>query len=335
MKKFSNCLAIAPLIFSAFALADPVKIIYDTDMGNDVDDVLALAMLHSLQNRGESELLAITATKDHDEVAPYLDAINTFYGRGYIPIGVTNSGVTPERSRFTGVALERNDDEYLYPHDLNIGEPVPSAVQVLRESLAGQPDNSVVIVQVGFSTNLAGLLQTDGDKYSSLSGLELVEQKVKHISIMAGTFALIEGQVHLEYNIVQDIPSAQYLAKNWPTPIYWSGFEVGLAIRYPAISIENDFNYLDRHPIPESYQAYIPTPHERPTWDLTSVLLATREERNYFGISEPGTVTVLEDGETIFKADSGGNHFYLTISDSDIRRVRELMAALVSEPPSN
>lgn len=335
MKKFSNCLAIAPLIFSAFALADPVKIIYDTDMGNDVDDALALAMLHSLQNRGESELLAITATKDHDEVAPYLDAINTFYGRGSIPIGVTDSGVTPEGSRFTGVTLERSDDGYLYPHDLNIGEPVPSAVQVLRESLAGQPDNSVVIVQVGFSTNLAGLLQTDGDKYSSLSGLELVEQKVKHISIMAGTFALIEGQVHLEYNIVQDIPSAQYLAKNWPTPIYWSGFEVGLAIRYPAISIENDFNYLDRHPIPESYQAYIPTPHERPTWDLTSVLLATREERNYFGISESGTVTVLDDGETIFKADSGGNHFYLTISDSDIRRVRELMAALVSEPPSN
>ena len=335
MKKFSNCLAIAPLIFSAFALADPVKIIYDTDMGNDVDDALALAMLHSLQNRGESELLAITATKDHNEVAPYLDAINTFYGRGSIPIGVTDSGVTPERSRFTGVALERNDDEYLYPHDLNIGEPVPSAVQVLRESLAGQPDNSVVIIQVGFSTNLAGLLQTNGDKYSSLSGLELVEQKVKHISIMAGTFALIEGQVHLEYNIVQDIPSAQYLAKNWPTPIYWSGFEVGLAIRYPAISIENDFNYLDRHPIPESYQAYIPTPHERPTWDLTSVLLATREERNYFGISESGTVTVLEDGETIFKAESSGNHFYLTISDSDIRRVRELMATLVSEPPSN
>ena len=335
MNRISNCLAIAPLIFSAVALADPVKIIYDTDMGNDVDDALALAMLHSLQNRGESELLAITATKDHDEVAPYLDAINTFYGRGSIPIGVTDSDVTSERSRFTGVTLERNDDEYLYPHDLNIGDPVPSAVHLLRESLAGQPDNSVVIVQVGFSTNLAELLQTDRDNYSSLSGLELVEQKVKHISIMAGSFAPIGGQVHLEYNVVQDIPSAQYLAENWPTPIYWSGFEVGLAIRYPAISIENDFNYLDRHPIPESYQAYIPTPHERPTWDLTSVLLAVREERNYFGISESGTVTVLEDGETIFEADPGGNHFYLNISDSDIRLVQELMAALVSEPPND
>ena len=335
MVRISNFLALAPLILSAVVLADPVRIIYDTDMGNDVDDALALAMLHSLQNRGESELLAITATKDHDEVAPYLDAINTFYGRGSIPIGVTDSDVTSERSRFTGVTLERIDDEYLYPHDLNIGDPVPSAVHLLRESLAGQPDNSVVIVQVGFSTNLAELLQTDRDNYSSLSGLELVEQKVKHISIMAGSFAPIGGQVHLEYNVVQDIPSAQYLAENWPTPIYWSGFEVGLAIRYPAISIENDFNYLDRHPIPESYQAYIPTPHERPTWDLTSVLLAVREERNYFGISESGTVTVLEDGETIFEADPGGNHFYLNISDSDIRLVQELMAALVSEPPND
>ena len=257
MMRISNFLAFAPLIVSAVVFGDPVKIIYDTVMGNDVDDALALAMLHSLQNRGESELLAITATKDHDEVAPYLDAINTFYGRGTIPIGVTDSDVTPERSRFTGVTLERDDDEYLYPHDLNIGEPVPSAVHLLREILAGQPDNSVVIVQVGFSTNLAELLQTDRDNYSSLSGLELVEQKVKHISIMAGSFAPIGGQVHLEYNVVQDIPSAQYLAENWPTPIYWSGFEVGLAIRYPAISIENDFNYLDRHPIPESYQAYI------------------------------------------------------------------------------
>ena len=335
MNRIFNCLAIAPLILSAVVLADPVKIIYDTDMGNDVDDALALAMLHSLQNRGESELLAITASKDHDEVAPYLDAINTFYGRGSIPIGVTDSDVTPERSRFTGVTLERKDDEYLYPHDLNIGVPVPLAVDLLRQSLAAQPDNSVVIVQVGFSTNLAELLQTDGDNFSSLSGLELVERKVKHISIMAGSFAPIEGQVHLEYNVVQDIPSAQYLAENWPTPIYWSGFEVGLAIRYPAISIENDFNYLDRHPIPESYQAYIPTPHERPTWDLTSVLVAVREDRNYFGISESGTVTVLEDGETIFEADPGGNHFYLNITDSDTRLVQELMAVLVSEPPKN
>ena len=94
------------IIFSVSIDAEPVKLIFDTDMGNDVDDALALAMLHSLESRGESELLAVTLTKDNDEVAPYVDAINTFYGRGEIPIGITNSGVTPEKSRFTGVTLE-------------------------------------------------------------------------------------------------------------------------------------------------------------------------------------------------------------------------------------
>ena len=52
MKKFSSSLVFAPLIFSAVALADPVKIIYDTDMGNDVYDALALALLLSFENRG-------------------------------------------------------------------------------------------------------------------------------------------------------------------------------------------------------------------------------------------------------------------------------------------
>ena len=321
------------LIFSASIDAEPVKLIFDTDMGNDVDDALALAMLHSLESRGESELLAITLTKDNDEVAPYVDAINTFYGRGEIPIGITNSGVTPEKSRFTGVTLETDGGQYIYPHDLQLGDPAPNALPLLREILANQPDQSVVIVQGGFSTNLAQLLDTRADEHSDLEGVELISRKVKHISIMAGTFTPINNETHLEYNIVQDIRSAQKLAEEWPTPIYWSGFEIGLAIRYPAISIEQDFRYVDRHPIPESYQAYVPTPHERPTWDLTSVLWAIRQSRGYFGVSEAGSVTVLDDGETTFSVNPKGTHYHLTIDDTKKEAVRELFTALVSEPP--
>ncbi|MBD35991.1 MAG: nucleoside hydrolase [Actinobacteria bacterium] len=321
------------IIFYTSINAEPLKLIFDTDMGNDVDDALALAMLHSLESRGESELLGITLTKDNEEVAPYVDAINTFYGRGEIPIGITNSGVTPDKSRFTGVTLEMNDGQYIYPHDLQLGDPAPNAVPLLRKILANQSDQSVVIVQVGFSTNLAQLLNTQADEHSDLDGVELISRKVKHISIMAGTFAPINNETHLEYNIVQDIRSAQKLAEEWPTPIYWSGFEVGLAIRYPAISIEQDFGYSDRHPIPESYQSYVPTPHERPTWDLTSVLWAIRESRGYFGISEAGLVTVLDDGETKFTVDPAGNHYYLITDKTQQEVVRELFATLVSEPP--
>ena len=308
------------------ALAEPVKLIYDTDMGNDVDDALALALIHALQNRGEVELLAVTITKDHEECAPYIDAINTFYGRGDIPIGITNSGVTPEKSKFTGVAQEKVDGAFVYPHDLTLGAPVPNAVDVLREVLAAQPDGSVAIAQVGFSTNLADLLSSEG-------GRELAAKKVKHISIMAGAFEPIAGKTHLEYNVIKDIPAAQKLANEWPTPIIYSGFEIGLAIRYPAASIEHDFAYLDRHPIPESYQAYMPTPHERPTWDLTSVLWAVRPDRGYFDMSEPGTVTVSEKGETTFEAAPNGKHTYLKLNADTVARVRENFAILASEPP--
>jgi len=74
---FSLVVALSP---AALAQA-PTGIIFDTDMGNDVDDALALAMLHAFQSRHEINLLAVTVTKDNRGAAPYVDVVNTFYGR--------------------------------------------------------------------------------------------------------------------------------------------------------------------------------------------------------------------------------------------------------------
>lgn len=315
------------------AQAEPVKLIFDTDMGNDVDDALALAMIHALESRGECELLAVTVTKDHEECAPYIDALNTFYGRGDIPIGVVRDGATPGKSKFTGLAQEKTSGNYVFPHDLQLGDDVPSATAVLRKTLASQPDGSVAIVQVGFSTNLARLLDSEADEHSPLSGRDLVAKKVTLLSIMAGAFEPINGNTHKEYNVIKDIPAAQTLATRWPTPITWSGFEIGLALRYPAESIENDYTYTDRHLISESYQLYNPTPHERPTWDLTSVLYAVRPDRDYFGLSARGTVSVDDEGITTFTPNGAGNHRYLVLDPLRQDAIRELLAVLSSEPP--
>src|ERR1700683_1534416 len=76
-----------------------VPVIFDTDMGNDIDDALALALLHALESRGECKIIAVTITKDNPWAAPYIDLVDTFYGRSNIPIGmVKGSGVTPEDS---------------------------------------------------------------------------------------------------------------------------------------------------------------------------------------------------------------------------------------------
>lgn len=321
-------------IIASSALSDqPVRVILDTDIGNDVDDALALAMLHNLQARGECDLLAVTITKDHALCAPYVDALNTFYGRGTVPIGIVRGGATPDDSKFLGLATEKEGSRLRYPHDLKDGARAPEATALLRKVLAAQPDASVVLIQVGFSTNLVRLLDSAADKYSPLSGRELVSSKVRELSIMAGAFAPIEGRTHLEYNVVEDLPAARRLAAEWPTPIVWSGFEVGLAIPYPAVSIEKDFSYVARHIVQESYQLYEPTPHERPTWDLTSALFAVRPDRGYFSLSEPGTVSISETGETTFTPVASGRDRYLIVDALQVARVKEALAMLCSEPP--
>ena len=322
------------LLFVAFSTAaEPVKVIFDTDMGNDIDDALALAVIHSLENRGECELLAVTITKDHVEAAPYVDMINTFYGRGDIPIGLVRDGVKQFKSKFLPLAQQKDDGEFRYAYDLHIGDSVPDATDVLRKTLAAEADRSVVMLQVGFSTNLARLLDSEPDEYSDLSGEDLIKKKVHLLSIMAGAFKPVGGKTHREFNIIMDKPAAKMVADRWPTPIVWSGFEIGLAIRYPAISIDKEMAYVEHHPVQESYQLYIPTPHERPTFDLTSVLWAVRPDHGYFNLSEPGTVTMNEHGETTFTADENGKHRYMTVDNDQIQRTREVLAALASEPP--
>src|SRR4029077_6407445 len=106
-----------------------------------------------------------------------VDAIDTFYGRGDIPIGVVNHGPTPEPSKFTALADEKDGDHLRYPHDLVDGSKAPEAVALLRRTLCGAQDGTVVIVQVGFSTNLATLLASQPDEVCELSGLALVRQK--------------------------------------------------------------------------------------------------------------------------------------------------------------
>ncbi|MEL6894852.1 MAG: nucleoside hydrolase, partial [Planctomycetota bacterium] len=66
----------------------PVPVVFDTDISGDVDDVLALAMLHALADRGECEIRAVTISKINPLTAPFVDAVNTYYGRPEIPIGV-------------------------------------------------------------------------------------------------------------------------------------------------------------------------------------------------------------------------------------------------------
>ena len=310
----------------------PVNIIFDTDMGNDVDDALALAILHSFQNRHEVNLLAVTMTKDNKWAAPYVDIVNTFYGHPEIPIGTVRNGKTPESNPMIQFPSERKrpDGTFVYPHRILDGAEAPDAVSLLRRTLAGQSDGSVVIVQVGFSTNLARLLDTKPDAASPQDGRTLVSRKVRLLSVMAGNFAT--GQP--EFNLAQDVPSAVKLFREWPTTIVVSGFEIGVAMPFPASRIEHDFAYVLDHPVVDAYRSYMKMPYDRPTWDLTAVLYAVRPDDGYFSVSPPGTITVLPDGSSHFDLSTGGNHRYLELTGEQQVRTLEAMILLASQPPA-
>jgi inosine-uridine nucleoside N-ribohydrolase len=223
---------------------------------------------------------------------------------------VKGSGVTPDDSPMIRVPAQRS-----YPHKLKTGADAPDAVAVLRQALAGQPDHSVVIVQVGFSTNLAHLLDDP----------ELVARKVKLLVLMAGDFA----QPNPEFNIKMDIPSAQRLFRDWPTPVVASGFEIGNSMLFPASSITRDFP--GDHPVADAYKNYKKFPYDRPTWDLTAALYAVRPNDGYFSLSEPGTINVGKTGVTTLLPSPGGKHRYLVMNDTQRARALEAMILLSSE----
>ncbi|PQO31500.1 nucleoside hydrolase [Blastopirellula marina] len=315
--------------------AEPVSVVFDTDISGDVDDVLALAMLHALADRNECDLKAVTISKINPLTAPFVDAVNTFYGRGEIPIGVTRDAQKRD-SKYLSLVKTKEGSEFRYPHDLLASKDAPDAVSVLRKTLAAAEDRSVVLIQVGLAANLADLVESPADAISPLTGKELIRQKVRLTSVMAGAFSPVNGNNHfLEANVRNGIGSMQRFAEKWPreSPVVWSDFLIGLAAPYPRESVARDFDYLPHHIVREAYLLHSGPNHDRPTWDLTSVLYAVRPEDGYFGLSEPGLVTVEEDGFTKFQPEANGRDCYLTMDDQQAIRVIEAQRSLVSQPP--
>jgi inosine-uridine nucleoside N-ribohydrolase len=341
----------------------PINVIFDTDIWSDIDDALALAMLHALQDRGEINLLAVTISTNNHWCASYVNLVDTFYDHPQVPIGINREGMDLEvfRKKFPSLTWpvtrytqrlserKKKDGTWAYPHRLSDGSTAPEAVTLLRKTLAAQSDKGVVMIQVGYSTNLARLLKSPPDAISILGGRELVARKVRLLSIMAGSFGdtMLEGKAvpkgSPEFNLVADVPSAQELFANWPTPIVASGFEIGLALPIPPESIEQDYAYVQDHPIAESYRthckdlttggcdahSFIFAP------DPTAVLYAVRPDRGYFSLSAPGKITVLDDGSSRFEEIPGGRDRYLILREQQKARTLEAMMMLISQPPAH
>ncbi len=328
MKKL--VLLLAMLCFGFGMRAQRMNVIFETDMGNDVDDALAIDMLYKYNKQKRINLMAVMLNKEGEFPPKYIDLLNTWYGQKQIPIGVSPRADKSlvAGTNYTQVVCEKLDEKGkpLYKRSVKDYSKLLSAVKLYRKLLAKTEDASVTIVSVGFSTNLALLLDTKADEYSPLTGKELVAQKVKRLVTMAGH---IENPKYAEYNVVNDVAACQRVFSEWPTPIYMSPFELGLQVRYPAQSIENDFTWTKHHPIVDSYKVYLKKIEDRPTWDLTAVLYAV-DPQQFFNISPAGKIVVTDEGYTHYKQDAAGKHFYLFITPEQAKAILEYFVTMVT-----
>jgi inosine-uridine nucleoside N-ribohydrolase len=308
-----------------------IKVIYETDIGNDVDDVLALSLIHSLVRSGECELLAVSVNKDNFYAAALADVINYYNGFADVPVGLVRHGFTRDDGFFAKkvVTAEKNGKAVFLR---SVVEPAQycESVSLLRRTLAAAEDNSVAIISTGFFTNLARLLLSGPDEFSALDGMHLAAKKVKLLSCMCGVFsdaALARPDpLYAEYNVWNDLTSAQIVARTWPGEVVFSGWEIGSQIEFPADKIVEANSILPLNPVVMSYLNFKLMPYNRPTWDLTSVLAAARPET--FEYSEPGMVNIDNDALTGFTPQRGGKHRYLKLDKRKIDSICNDMVQL-------
>lgn len=180
----------------------PINVIFETDMTLDVDDVGALAVLHGLQTEGKVNLLGVCYNEVHPLAPNVIDAINTYYNRGTIQIGIYRKDLkAPDPSDY--FTNERNFDVDNMKHD-PFDNIVADAVAVYKHILKTQADNSIVIISVGFLNNLHDLLKDS-------EGFELVQRKVKLLAVMGGLNN--DGFNLTRHDLVEQ---SQYVLKNWP-----------------------------------------------------------------------------------------------------------------------
>ena len=67
--------------------SSPLKVILDTDMLTDFDDVGALACLHALADAGECEIIATVSATGGNASVGTVEIINRYCGRPGIPVG--------------------------------------------------------------------------------------------------------------------------------------------------------------------------------------------------------------------------------------------------------
>lgn len=284
-------------------MSEQVNVLLDLNIDGDCTNLGALSVLHVYANWNQARILATTACFNSPLATGCIKAINTYYGRPDLPVGILHRQNETHPTPFMKPVNETFRPEH--PD----GEEAPDSVTVMRRALAQEPDGSVTFVVVGCLASAAALLQSGPDDISPLSGQELCDRKIKRLVAMAGEFPTF-NETFGENNIVVQIPAAQYVTEHFTGELVLSGYEIGIRTRSLK---EFRLHGSDSHPLK---MMYVINDGEgftegNPSWDHTAVMEAV-EPGKYFDLHKPGRIEVTEkEGLTVWREEEGGKQTYL------------------------
>ncbi len=292
-----------------------IKILLDTDMGSDCDDVGALAMLNEYANQGKIELLGVIYSSG---AIPYgtgiIEAINKYYSNDNIPIGANYDktvGDTVDKMQ----AEKLSKDTAAYKNRLIKNTDAMEQTKLTRIILSKEPDNSVVYVTIGHTRGLYDLLVSEPDSISKLSGVDLVKRKIKKWVALGALNALnSEGYYVKDWNFFFNgtVKYTKYLVDNFPKPVYFIDAGTNIMTGKSLVNTPNG------NIVRIAYRDWLwnvekkTLNDQRPSWDLMAIYFAVENPKKYFNVIDNGHLDFdIEKGCHWITTDSVSNHHYV------------------------
>ena len=284
-----------------------LDLIFDTDVGSDCDDMMALAYLVYAKRYRNIRIKAITHCHNCPNGIPAIRALFRHLGEDIPPLGKM-PGEQVARNNYSRAVAERFGMEEDFA-------PTPDAVKVLRRALAESED--AVLCAVGPFSNIAALLESTGDEISPLDGVSLVREKCAKVVVMGGCFVpSADGRPSPEWNARVDIAATQTMVRLCPVPLVFSPYELGENMLTGKPMMDK---YGGDTPLSLSFLSFSDTAAKggRHSWDPATAVYAVEGAGDRFEESPRGTVTVDDEGRTIMHADPAGLHSVLRIKMHD------------------
>ena len=253
------------------------KVIFDTDMGSDCDDVGALALLHAYAGKGKASILGcIYSSGKVPFGAGITEAINIWYGASDVPVGAYHGNeVGDPVDKMLAEKLAK--DTAAFKNKIIYNSDAIEQTRLNRKLLSVQEDNSVTYITVGHTKGLYELLVSQPDDISPLNGADLIKLKIKRWVALGALNARNEkGHYVKDWNFFfnETARYTAYLVEHFPSPVFFvdGGSEVYTGkslMATPAGSI-----------VRTAYRDWLwnvegkTLADQRPSWDLVTVYFA-------------------------------------------------------------